>query len=155
MLWARHPNRTTRKIRQLLVAWEELGYFLSLSGTPIEPTAANESAFLKVKVNVARAVSFLRSIRGIGDIGREANAREKEFTQILELYPSLYAASSASDEDRRELFQAWHSLYLFLHKLLGADPYEVYGEGSAVTIGRSAGHEGRRNVKPIREGRIA
>lgn len=156
ILWAAHPNRTTRKIRQLLVAWEELGYFLSFSGVPLEMSRANENSFLRVKVNVARSISFLRSIRGIGDIGREANAKERDFIEILELYPSLYAASSVSGEDRKELFHAWHSLYLFLHKLLGADPYEVSGEAVSVSIGMRGGIAAqRRNVRPFREGKMA
>jgi len=155
-LWAAHPNRTTRKIRQLLVAWEDLGYFLSFSGAPLELSRASENSFLKVKVNVARSISFLRSIHGVGDIGREANAKEREFIEILELYPSLYDASSASDENKRELFQAWHALYLFLHKLLGAEPYEVTGEAALVTTGLRRGIQGQRqNVRPFREGKMA
>jgi len=155
-LWAAHPNRTTRRLRKLLVAWEELGFFLSFSGAPPHLSPATENSFLKVKVAVAKSVSFLKSIRGIGDIAREAHAKEKNFIEILELYPSLYAASNVSDEDKRELFYAWHSLYLFLHKVLGADPYEVSGESVPLaTDSRGQAAATRTNVRPFREGRMA
>jgi hypothetical protein len=155
-IWAAHPDRTTRKLRKLLVSWEELGFFFSFSGTPPRVSSATENSFLKVKVAVAQSVSFLKSIRGLGDIGREASARERDFIEILERYPSLSAASDTTEEDKKELFVAWHSLYLFLHKVLGADPHEVYGESLSFPVGRHGEIEAaRRNVRPFREGKLA
>jgi hypothetical protein len=155
-IWAAHPNRTTRKLRKLLVWWEELGFFFSFSGAPSQVSPAAENSFLKVKVAVAQSVGFLRSIRGMGEIEREASARERDFIEILERYPSLYAASDATEEDKRELFIAWHSLYLFLHRVLGADPYEVSSESMSFPVRLHGEMEGvRRNVRPFREGKTA
>jgi hypothetical protein len=155
-LWAAHPNRTTRKLRKLLVSWEELGFFLSFSGTLPDVSPAADKSFLKVKVAVAKSVSFLKSIRGMGDIGKEASAKEKDFMEILERYPSLYAALDATDEDKRELFVAWHSLYLFLHRVLGADPYEACGESLPFPVRLHGESEGTRtNVRPFRVGKTA
>jgi len=155
-LWAAHPNRTTRKLRKLLVSWEELGFFLSFSGTPPQLSPAAEQSFLRVKVAVAKSVSFLKSIHGVGDIGREAGFKEKDFIEILELYPSLCAALTVSTDEKRELFHAWHSLYLFLHRVLGADPHEVSCESVLFPADSHAEiHGARRNVRPFREGRTA
>jgi len=155
-LWAAHPNRTTRKLRKLLVSWEELGFFLSLAGTLPDTCPAADKSFLKVKVAVAKSVSFLKSIRGMGDIAREASTKERDFIQILELYPSLYAALDATDEDKKEVFVAWHSLYLFLHRALGAEPYEVSGESVSFPVHLYGESEGmRRNVTPFRVGKTA
>jgi hypothetical protein len=150
-VWAAHPDRTTRKLRKLLVSWEELGFFLCFSGTLPDASPATDKSFLKVKVAVAKSVSFLKSIRGMGDIAREASAKEKDFIQILERYPSLYAALDATDEDKRELFVEWHSLYLFLHRVLGANPYEVSGESVPFPARLPAERERtKRNVRPFR-----
>ena len=155
-LWAAHPNKTTRKLRKLLVSWEELGFFFSFSRTQPQLSPAAENSFLKAKVAVANSVSFLKSIHGMGDIRREASTKERDFIEILELFPSLHSALAVSEEDRRELFDAWHSLYLFLHRVLGADPYEVPGESvpSTAAARREIGGA-RRNVRPLREGKTA
>jgi len=155
-LWAAHPNRTTRKLRKLLVSWEELGFFLSLAGTLSDTGPAADKSFLKVKVAVAKSVNFLKSIRGAGDIAREASAKERDFIQILERYPSLYAALDATDQDKKEVFVAWHTLYLFLHRALGAEPYEVSGESVPFPVHLYGESEGtRRNVTPFRVGKTA
>jgi hypothetical protein len=124
-MWARHPRRTTRRLRRFVVSWERLGFFLGFAGTTPRVSAGTEKAFLKSKVAIAHSTSFLRSIEGTGNVGREAYEMEGEFIRILERCPSLSVVSTASKEAKRELFYSWHSLYLLLHRLLGAYPYEV------------------------------
>jgi len=129
-LWALHPNRTTRRLRKFVILWEQLGFFMSFSGATNEPTPATERAFLNVKTRVAHSVNFLRFIEGIGNINREAAQREVEFMGLLERFPSLQAVQNTSEPKKKELYYVWHSLYLFIHRVLGASPREVEGPTS-------------------------
>jgi hypothetical protein len=124
-VWAHHPNRTTRKLRKLLVSWEMLGFFLGLAGSAPQVSSKTEKSFLKSKVDIAHSTSVLRSLGATGNLGREAYEMEREFIRILELCPSLSVTAKIPREARRELFYSWHSLYLFLNRLLGAFPYEI------------------------------
>ncbi|UCF78920.1 MAG: hypothetical protein JSW03_01200 [Candidatus Eiseniibacteriota bacterium] len=124
-LWTRHPNRTTRKLRKLLVSWENLGYYLGFASASPSQSPGTERAFLRSKVAIAHSAGFLRSIRGAGNVGREAYEMEGEFMKILEQCPSLSVVTRASADAKRELFYSWHTLYLFLHRVLGAYPYEA------------------------------
>jgi hypothetical protein len=134
-----HPNRTKRRLRRLLLSWEKLGTYVSSPGAHQELTTAAETAFLRTKIRVARSVGYLKLIEGTGDLGREAARRETEFIELLEKFPSLHSAMSADETARRELYHKWHSLYLFLHKLLGANPYETGHETAAAMFGRRYG----------------
>jgi len=154
-LWAMHPNRTTRKLRKLLVSWENLGHHLSFSGSPSELSQAREHSFLRTKVTVAKSVGFLKSIQGVGDIRREAGLRERDFIEILERYPSLHAVMIVDEEEKTQLFRAWHSLYLFLHRVLGADPYEVGEESAFFPVESRRELQTGRNVKPFRAGKTS
>ncbi len=145
-LWAMHPSRTTRRLRRLLLSWEKLGYFMSFSGDAQEPTPETERAFLKAKTSLARSVSFLRFIEGTGNIGREVAQKEAEFMELLERFPSLQSTRKTSEAARKELYYSWHSLYLFIHRILGANPYETENPSAAYKhthFGRSDSDSGR------------
>ncbi len=155
-MWARHPKRTTRKVRKLLVSWENLGFFLGFAGTTPQVSARAEKAFLKSKVAIAHSTSFLRSIEGTGNVGREAYEMEGAFIRILERCPSLSVVSAASKEAKRELFYSWHSLYLFLHRLLGAYPYEVSPQTAPFTLVVPEKIEGAaKKLGPLAERKMA
>ncbi|KPJ61236.1 MAG: hypothetical protein AMJ46_02740 [Latescibacteria bacterium DG_63] len=155
-LWARHPNKTTRKLRKLLVSWEKLGYFLGFAGTTPQVSLKKERAFLKSKVAIAHSTNFLRSVGGAGNVGREAYEMEGEFIRILERCPTLSALAASTREAKRELFHSWHSLYLFLHRLLGAYPYEITGKTATFSLVVPEKLEGAaKKLGPLAERKMA
>ena len=131
-VWAMHPNRTKRRLRRLLLSWEKLGACISSSGTTQELTPDAETAFLRAKIDIARSVGYLKWLDGAGGIAREADQKEAQFIELLERFPSLHSARSAGEVARRSLYYNWHQLYLFLHKMLGASPYEAQNSAAAV-----------------------
>ncbi len=120
-----HPNKTKRRLRRLLLSWEKLGAYVSASGAGQELTPAAETAFLRAKIDIARSVGYLKLLEGTGGIAKEAGQKEAQFVELLERFPSLHSARSAGEAARRNLYYNWHLLYLFLHKMLGASPYEA------------------------------
>jgi hypothetical protein len=152
IVWAMHPNRTKRRLRKLLLSWEKLGAYISSSGVGQELTPAAETAFLRAKIDIARSVGYLKLLDGAGGIAREADQKEAQFIELLERYPSLHSARSAGDVAKRSLYYNWHQLYLFLHKMLGASPYEAQSNAAAlghrvetmVAPGRTVSSGGRR-----------
>jgi hypothetical protein len=137
-VWAMHPNRTKRRLRKLLLSWERLGAYIAFSGERPELTPAAETDFLRAKIDIARSVGYLKFVEGTGGIGTEAVQREAQFTELLERFPSLHSALSTGEVAKKDLYYNWHSLYLFLHKVLGASPYEADNEAAAVRYGRRA-----------------
>lgn len=131
-VWAMHPNRTTRRLRRLLLSWEKLGAYMSSQGGGEELTSKAETAFLRTKIDIARSVGYLKLLDGSGSIAREADQKERQFTELLEKFPSLHSAWSAGDPAKRNLYYDWHQLYLFLHKMLGASPYEAQKGAAAL-----------------------
>ncbi len=148
-----HPNRTKRRLRKLLLSWEKLGAYVSSPGAGQELTPAAETAFLKAKIDIARSVGYLKLLDGTGGIAKEADQKETQFIELLERFPSLHSARNAGEAARRNLYYNWHQLYLFLHKMLGADPYEARSGATAalgnrvetfVSAGRTVSTGGRR-----------
>jgi len=151
-VWAMHPNRTTRRLRRLLLSWEKLGAYMSSPGAGEELTSAAETTFLRTKIEIARSVGYLKLLDGNGGITKEADQREVQFIELLERFPSLHSVRTADATARRSLYYNWHQLYLFLHKMLGADLYETRGSAAAyarrvetvIGPGRTVSTGGRR-----------
>ena len=134
-VWALHPNRTKRRLRKLLLSWEKLGAYISSAGAGQDVTPMAETAFLRTKIDIARSVGYLKLLDGTGGIAEEADLKEAQFIELLERFPSLHSARNAGEAAKRNLYYNWHQLYLFLHKMLGASPYEARNSASAAAFG--------------------
>jgi hypothetical protein len=102
------------------------------NGSPIERSNAShhsaaamtnaglENRFLRIKAETARLLPVLSEVVGRRAIEQEAEAAQRDMTELLNRVPSLADLSEMTPLEHQAILREWHVLYLFLAKLEGA-----------------------------------
>jgi hypothetical protein len=87
----------------------------------VPPSSAGlEGRFLRIKAETARLLPVLSEVVGRRALEQEADAAQRDMTELLNRVPSLADLSEMTPAEHQALLREWHVLYLFLAKLEGA-----------------------------------
>jgi hypothetical protein len=79
-----------------------------------------EGRFLRIKAETARLLPVLSEVVGRRALEQEAEAAQRDMTELLNRVPSLADLERMSAAEQQAILREWHVLYLFLAKLEGA-----------------------------------